>query len=929
MKQIRKHPTVRPLKEGFLKWSRQEDDGKMPLASSKPSRALIRALLPVTAAGLFALTPAHAAIVSTGEISPSDPSTWIGGTSGTYAYVGVNTGDGVITVNGGSQLSSYQSYVGYGSGKTGTIAVDGAGSAFNASTLYMGYSGTGTMNITNGGAVTGSISMGYNAGATGTITVDGAGSTLNAYSSTIGRNGSGIVTITNGGKYISRTPDWDYLGYNPGGSGTVTVDGIGSSWSSNGTLYVGNGGTGTLNIFNGSTLSNAGNVLVGGAGTINFGANGGALNTGGIAFSSSQLSGTGTINTSGIVTDVNLVFDASHGGTQSFTKNGITVNLNQGSTGILGAGCSGSGTLTIAEGVSITSKGGYLGYNAGGTGTATVTGSGSTWNTGYLVVGNSGTGSLAITKGGVVNGSGANLGYNAGSNGSVVVDGAGSALNLTSNLYVSGKGNGSLDISNGGKVAATGLRLGDNTGAAGTVNIDGTGSKLSIIMVPTNNGPIYLGYKGNGVLSVKNGGTLETTGSFQVGANTSGSGIVNIAGAGSSWIHNDPVNGGLSVGGQGVGALNITKGGTVTTNVYGVSVGGSFNTGAVNVSGSGSTWNVSLATTNSFNIGQGGNSILSITKGGKVTSSGSDLTVGTPSINSGVGTVYVNGSGSSLNVGNGINVGFTSVHQVGTGRLVVSDGAAASATKVNINSTSLLTADLGRGSSLTIGAGAGTLTNNGTIRLVAGAGAAGGVYKPISAGTWSGTGAVQALGGIWNSANHTVTVSDAVSGAAGTALTADLADTQRFLFTDGSTDKSVGAAFQATAGSANLTLTASAIGGAELGSLQGLVGAGNTVLSGWDFTTSGYTVGDPVYVSLFAGSGRDLSDFTIWHYDGSIWAKYAASDLAYDNKYASFTVNGFSGYAVSGTAPVPVPAAAWLLGSGILGLVGIRRRKIA
>jgi hypothetical protein len=209
---------------------------------------------------------------------------------------------------------------------------------------------------------------------------------------------------------------------------------------------------------------------------------------------------------------------------------------------------------------------------------------------------------------------------------------------------------------------------------------------------------------------------------------------------------------------------------------------------------------------------------------------------------------------------------------------------------------------------------------------VAGAGAGAGTYTPMAYGTMSGTGAVQALGGIWNAASHTVSVSDAVTGAAGSTLTADLSKTQRFLFTDGSTGKSVGASFQGATSSTSLVLTASAMGGGELVSLQGLLDPGQAVLSGWDFATTGNTTGNPVYLSLFAGTGQSLSDLDIWHYDGSAWGRYAASDLAYDNLYASFTVTGFSGYAVSGTAPVPIPAAAWLFGSGLLGLLGARRK---
>ncbi|WKJ92137.1 VPLPA-CTERM sorting domain-containing protein [Methylomonas montana] len=49
--------------------------------------------------------------------------------------------------------------------------------------------------------------------------------------------------------------------------------------------------------------------------------------------------------------------------------------------------------------------------------------------------------------------------------------------------------------------------------------------------------------------------------------------------------------------------------------------------------------------------------------------------------------------------------------------------------------------------------------------------------------------------------------------------------------------------------------------------------------------------------------------------------------MAYDNHYASFTVNGFSGYAV--TAPVPVPAAVWLFASALAGLGAVSRRSVA
>jgi hypothetical protein len=146
------------------------------------------------------------------------------------------------------------------------------------------------------------------------------------------------------------------------------------------------------------------------------------------------------------------------------------------------------------------------------------------------------------------------------------------------------------------------------------------------------------------------------------------------------------------------------------------------------------------------------------------------------------------------------------------------------------------------------------------------------------------------------------------------------------LFTDGG--KSVGMSFAGTSTSTPLTFTASAISGTELTSLESTLASGQHFLSGWDFTAgSGYASGSPVYLSLFAGAGQSLSGLEIWHFDGSTWSEFSATDLAYDSTYASFTATGFSGYAVSGAAaPVPVPAALLLFAPGLAGIVGLRRK---
>ena len=172
-----------------------------------------------------------------------------------------------------------------------------------------------------------------------------------------------------------------------------------------------------------------------------------------------------------------------------------------------------------------------------------------------------------------------------------------------------------------------------------------------------------------------------------------------------------------------------------------------------------------------------------------------------------------------------------------------------------------------------------------------------------------------------------MTVNPVATAAAGSAATIDLSQNQRILFTDAVTGKSVGASFMATTTSTPLTFTASTMSGAELAQLQSVLGSGRSVLSGWDFTAgSGYTAGDPAYLSLWAGSGQSIYSLSIWQYNGSAWTAYNATDLAYDNTYASFTVTSFSDYAVTETSPVPIPPAAWLFGSGLAGLGAIRRR---
>ena len=111
-----------------------------------------------------------------------------------------------------------------------------------------------------------------------------------------------------------------------------------------------------------------------------------------------------------------------------------------------------------------------------------------------------------------------------------------------------------------------------------------------------------------------------------------------------------------------------------------------------------------------------------------------------------------------------------------------------------------------------------------------------------------------------------------------------------------------------------------------LGTLDSLLPANESILSGWVFATAGYTVSanNPVYLSFNVGAGHPADTLELWHYDSGTWTKYAPTDSTYDGTYASFTATSFSGYAM---VAVPEPGTLGLLAAAALGLSAIWWRK--
>jgi len=314
------------------------------------------------------------------------------------------------------------------------------------------------------------------------------------------------------------------------GGGQVNILGSGSTLTSVNSLYVGESGTGTLNVASG------GQVV-----TLNMGRLGQQGNSEGYA-------------------------TVSGANSQWLISSGLEV------------GGSGDGTLMIQNGGSVAITGDdapiAIGLNAGSNGTAIVTGAGSIWNadTTDLDVGYHGTGTLTIEAGGSVLNEFATIGREAGSIGNVTVTGAGSMWDANGFFDVGLGGEGTLTIEAGGSVSSGPTSIGYFDGSSGEVTVTGAGSTWTT-------GDLLVGREGDGILNIADGATVVLPfGSANVGTltDTFATGLVAVDGLGSTFSVGGDLTirfGGLRVFGGGVvsvgGVLSIERNGPFVSSVRG------------------------------------------------------------------------------------------------------------------------------------------------------------------------------------------------------------------------------------------------------------------------------------------------------------------------------------------------------------------------
>lgn len=448
---------------------------------------------------------------------------------------------------------------------TARVTVAGAGSALEVGGLLLGQGGNGELAVGDGGVVN-SVSaslglvqrgvMGDVMTGTGTVTVSGAGSQWhNTGTLAVGAGGEGRLQVAEGGVVSTGA-------LNVGVNGTVAVwDEASGSWQYRaipgyGTVQVGGEGsrlgvTGTLSLANGEL----------------------EIRDGGKVEAHSAFLGNGFLGADPASKPASVMV--------SGTGSSLAANLLYVGAGV---GAAGSASLDVTDGGSVSGAGMMVG-NKTAEGAVRVSGVGSTLQTGQFQVGN---GSVTIRDGATATSTGgfsSVLGHVEGKEGRVTVTGAGSRWVQTNTYLIVGSGyegtaRGVLEVAEGGVVDASGSEVYVGGGpvftadgsafatatGSGEVHVSGEGSRLDGRLM-------VVGNAGQGLLEISDGGVVNSSGDGHAGGfgrgftlgdgftddTVAGSGHIRVSGKGARWNH----DGSYTLGNGGHGELEVRDGGAV------------------------------------------------------------------------------------------------------------------------------------------------------------------------------------------------------------------------------------------------------------------------------------------------------------------------------------------------------------------------------
>jgi T5SS/PEP-CTERM-associated repeat protein len=420
-------------------------------------------------------------------------------------YVGYSHTIGKLTIDDGYTVKDVTGYIGYLSGSGGTVLVTGSGSTWtNTGNLYIGYQGTGELDVASGGAVTAS-----------TIYIGGIG--------TDNTTGTGVGTLNITGGTVSSAKC--FVGCQSGTSGAITVNGSSAAFTTTNQLIIGAVCKGSLTVEAGGTVTSAAAIL---------GNNSGVTGTALVTGSGSTWNGAGgitvgytgngilNIEAAGAVTTPVMYVGYYDGASGTVTVTGEDSKLTVSS--VLCVGMAGTGILNIKDGGRVAVNGTDTNYDCyiggfyytsdtTGDGTINVTGSGSTLTCkNYLYVGYNGKGTLNVESGGAVSAGTCYVGFVSGSSGKVTVtgsaNGTASTLTVGGGIVLGNAGTGELNVLNGGHVIS-GYTTYIGYTNTGTVLVSGSGSELLV------DGSLKVGQDndyGTGTLTIEAGGLVTATG---------------------------------------------------------------------------------------------------------------------------------------------------------------------------------------------------------------------------------------------------------------------------------------------------------------------------------------------------------------------------------------------------------------------------------
>ena len=201
---------------------------------------------------------AQAGVSTTGYVYPSDPTNWAFNDE-IRTDVGDGNSDATLTIDGGSSIESWRTYVGNDNSTVATVTITGDGSQWECFHAIIGGYGNGVLNINAGGTILASSTlMGVEKYSTGIVTVSGNNSKwINSAGIGIGIEGAGTANILNG---ATASCDYCAIGaFESYSSGIINVSGIGSKLTIETDLLVGSwnlvNGYGIINITEGGLIS--------------------------------------------------------------------------------------------------------------------------------------------------------------------------------------------------------------------------------------------------------------------------------------------------------------------------------------------------------------------------------------------------------------------------------------------------------------------------------------------------------------------------------------------------------------------------------------------------------------------------------------------------------------------------------------------------